>query len=51
MLFVLASFALSIVGDVNSDPSEYEVQEVIYEEDISDTPNEDEDLDEDDSEE
>jgi hypothetical protein len=49
MIFLFASFALSIVGDVNSDPSDYEVQEVIYEEDISDTPEEEEDLDEDES--
>ena len=50
MILLFLSFATSLISQVNSDPSSVEVEEVIYEEDISDTPDQEEDLDTDNEE-
>ena len=49
MMIQFCFLAISLIGDVSQDPSDFEVQEVIYEEDISDVPDEEEEIDEDES--
>lgn len=50
MILFSLFFAASLISEVSPDPSSVEVEEVIYEEDISDTPDQDEDLDTDNDE-
>ena len=44
MMNLICLFAVTLLGEVSPESTEIEIQEVVFEEDISDVPDEDEDL-------